>query len=71
MPKYQLDMPDSMQQLLDRLAKQHNTTYTEILRRAINTYATLQNYEEVYVKLPAKNGSTPPNSTGLRRIAIP
>lgn len=71
MPSYQLDMPLQFEATLDKLAKKHNTTYSEILRRALATYATLQNYDEVYVKLPAKNGSTPPQSTGLRRIAIP
>jgi membrane-anchored protein YejM (alkaline phosphatase superfamily) len=51
MPRYILDMPLTMEHLLDKLAIQHSTTHSEILRRALNTYATLLNYPEVYVKL--------------------
>jgi membrane-anchored protein YejM (alkaline phosphatase superfamily) len=73
MPRYILDMPLTMEHLLDKLAIQHSTTHSEILRRALNTYATLLSYPEVYVRLPSNTGSTPTNSgsTGLRRIAIP
>lgn len=71
MPKYTLTVGTTFDTAIQRLAAEHNTTVGEVLRRAVATYATLKKYPNVYVQLPANDGSTPVQSTGLRRIAIP
>lgn len=73
MPTYKLTMGTSLDLTLNRLAKEHNTTVGDILKRAVATYATLKKYPEVYVKMPptTNDSSIPPNTTGLRRIALP
>lgn len=68
---YKLTLGSQSDLVLNRLAAQHNTTCADILVRAINTYATLSKYPAVYVQLPANDNSTPPDATGLRRIALP
>lgn len=71
MASYILTIGTQADLTLHRIALQQGITEEQVLTDALNTYATLIKYQAVYVQLPASDSSTPPLSSGLRRIALP
>lgn len=65
---YKLTMGEQADITLNRLATERHTTVGEILRNAINTYATLHTHraDEIFVRYRNEEGSLI-----IKRIVIP
>lgn len=70
MPRYTLTIGEQADLALHRLALELNQKEVDVLRNAINTYATLRrNSDDGYVWVKARNQKT--GNLGIRRIALP
>jgi hypothetical protein len=64
--QYRLTLGDQADRTLNHIAYEEDTTVSEIMRRAVNVYAALHNYEGVYVKESRQD-----NKFVIKRIELP
>lgn len=66
--QYRLTLGEQTDLTLNRIATEQNTTVSEVLRNAVNTYAMLHQYPHVFVQAPSLNNS---KVLVVKKIALP
>lgn len=68
MPEYKLTLGSQADLTLNRIAEQEHCNVSDVLVRAVNTYATLLRYRESGVFVRERNAA---GTLVVKRIAVP